>query len=129
MELRLRRPTWLLVIALFGFIVPNGMFVYWLVTDFHGLAPIFRDRLALSFILDALLALIMLSLYFARNPAGRYGWQWFLALSLAGGLGFGIPFYWWLNGRDAPDPSASSDPGKGAEHGQRTTRRASQPGP
>jgi hypothetical protein len=37
--------------------------------------------------------------YFARNPIGPVAWYWFVVLSLIGGLGFGIPFYYWLNKR------------------------------
>ena len=85
--------------ALFGLIVPNGMFIYWLLHDFHGLAAVFDDWLAVSFILDAVLALILLTIYFARNPIGRVKWPWFVVMSLAGGLGFSLPMYWWLNQR------------------------------
>ena len=92
---------WLLVVALFGLIVPNGLFVYWLFTEFHGLGPILEDRLALAFIIDAMLAL---GIYFARHPIGRVGWPWFVAMSLLGGLGFSLPFYYWLNARK-PAPS------------------------
>jgi len=37
--------------------------------------------------------------HFAHNPPGRYRWPWFVAFSIAGGLCFGLPFYWWLNKR------------------------------
>ena len=41
---------WFLLLALFGLLVPNGFFVYWLLFEFHGLSPIFQDKLALGFI-------------------------------------------------------------------------------
>ena len=88
---------WLLAIALFGMLVPNGFFVYWLLFDFRGFAPVLQDRLALGFILDVALALIVLSVYFARRPIGRVKWYWFVLLSFAGGLGFSLPLYYWLN--------------------------------
>jgi hypothetical protein len=88
---------WLLVVALFGLIVPNGLFVYWLVHDFHGIGTVLQDRLALSFILDALITLGVLTVHFARQPAARVAWPWFVLFSLAGGLCFGVPFYAWLN--------------------------------
>ena len=47
---------WLLLVAAFGFVVPNGFFVYWLVNEFHGFGPVLQDNLALGFIL--VLALI-----------------------------------------------------------------------
>jgi hypothetical protein len=89
----------LLVIALFGLVVPNGFFVYWLVVEYHGLGPVLQDRLALGFILDVTLALVILAVWFARRPIGPVKWYWFVVLSLIGGLGFSLPLYWWLNTR------------------------------
>lgn len=93
----------LLVVALFGLTVPNGMFIYWLLHDYRGLGPVLDDWLALSFILDAVLALLLLTVYFARHPIGRIKWPWFVVMSLLGGLGFSLPFYYWMNRRN---PSA-----------------------
>jgi len=90
---------WLLLIALFGLVVPNGFFVYWVVFEFNGLGPVLQDKLALGFILDVLLALILLSAYFARHPLGPVKWYWFVVLSFVGGLGFSLPLYYWLNRR------------------------------
>jgi hypothetical protein len=101
---------WLLLVALFGLIVPNGFFVYWLLVEFHGLGPVLRDNLALGFILDVLVALVILSIYFATHPIGRVKWYWFVALSFIGGLGFSLPLYYWLNTRlmrDQPLPDAA----------------------
>jgi hypothetical protein len=90
---------WLLVVALLGFVVPNGFFLYWLFFEFQGLGPVLQDRLALGFMLDVVLTLIILSVYFARRPIGSVKWYWFVALSFAGGLGFSLPLYYWLNQR------------------------------
>lgn len=92
---------WLLLVALFGLVVPNGLFLYWLVVEYSGLGAVLEDRLALGFILDALLALIVLTVYFVRHPVGRIPWPWFVVFSLLGGLGFSLPFYYWLNTRRA----------------------------
>ena len=90
---------WLLAIAVFGLVVPNGYFIYWLLHDYKGLGPVLENRLAIGFILDAFITLGLLAVHFAHNPPGRYRWPWFVAFSIAGGLCFGLPFYWWLNGR------------------------------
>ena len=90
---------WLLMVAFLGLVVGDGLFVLWLVRDFRGVAPVLQDRLALSFIIDALLTLLVLTVHFARRPPGPVRWPWFLVLSLLGGLCFGLPFYWWLNTR------------------------------
>jgi hypothetical protein len=64
--------------------------------------PVLQDKLALGFILDALLALIVLGAFLATRPIGRVGWQWFVFLSLLGGLGFSRPLYDWPN-RNRPE--------------------------
>lgn len=90
---------WLLLMALVGLLVPNGYFVYWVMNEYHGLGPVFDNHLALGFILDALLATVLLAIYFAKRPIGKVGWPTFVALSVIGGLGFSLPLYWWLNDR------------------------------
>ena len=90
---------WLVLVALFGLFVPNGIFVYWLLTEFDGVGGVIANKLALAFIIEAFLVLGIMSYYFARNPIGPVPWYWFVVLSLIGGLGFGIPFYYWLNKR------------------------------
>lgn len=95
---------WLILVALFGLVVPNGLFLYWLFVEFAGLQAVVQNRLALAFMLEAFLLLVLLSVYFARRPIGRVGWGWFVACSLLGGLGFGLPFYYWLNLRNPVTP-------------------------
>jgi hypothetical protein len=90
---------WLILVALFGLLVPNGLFIYWLFTEYQGLGPVLDNRLAVAFMLEAFLLLVLLSVYFARRPMGRLGWGWFVVFSIVGGLGFGLPFYYWLNTR------------------------------
>ncbi len=89
----------LLIIALFGLIVPNGIFIYWLLTEFNGAAEVVSNKLAIAFIIDAFMAMFLLAYWFAVNPIGKIKWYWFIILSIIGGLGFSIPFYWWLNKR------------------------------
>lgn len=91
--------NWLLAVALLGFLVPNGLFIHWLFTDFGGIGPILGDELALAFILDVMMVLGILCVYFARRPIGPVRWPWFLVLSLVGGMGFSLPLYYWLNHR------------------------------
>lgn len=91
----------LLLVALFGLFVPNGIFVYWLFTEFTGFADVAANKLALAFIIEAFLVLGLMTVHFARSPIGNVKWYWFVFLSLIGGLGFGIPFYYWLNNRSS----------------------------
>ena len=87
----------MLILALIGFVVPNSFLIMWLVNDYRGLGAVLDDRLALGFILDLVLTLALLSVYFARAPIGRFRWPWFVLLTLIGGLSFSLPFYRWLN--------------------------------
>jgi hypothetical protein len=91
----------LLVVALFGLLVPNGIFIYWLFTEFHSLGEVLRNKLAVAFIIDAFLAMFLVAYFFAVHPIGKVKWYWFIVLSIVGGLGFSLPFYYWLNQRDA----------------------------
>src|SRR5262245_56004885 len=92
----------LLAIAVFGLVVPNGLFLYWLAREFSGFGAVLADKLAVAFILDAFLALAVMAYLFAKDRTLRYPWYWFVGLSIVGGLGFSIPFYHWLNRRAAP---------------------------
>lgn len=89
----------LLSVAAFGLIVPNGMFFYYLFVQFSSVSEILNDLLALGFIIDAFMAMGLISWWFAKNPIGQYSWKVFVVLSLIGGLGFSLPFFWYLNKR------------------------------
>jgi hypothetical protein len=89
----------LLLIALFGLFVPNGIFIYWMFTEFSSMSDVINNRLALGFIIEAFVVLGLVAYWFARNPIGKLSWPWFVVFSLIGGLGFGLPFYYWLNKR------------------------------
>ena len=89
------------LLALFGLVVPNGLFLYWLFYEYDGLVRVLQNKLAIAFIVDAFLTMGLLAYSFAKNPPGRVGWHWFVVLSLLGGLGFSLPLYWWLNKRVA----------------------------
>ena len=90
---------WLIALSLFGLVVPNGFFIYWLFFEFTSLAAIIHNTLAVAFMMDAFIAVGLLAYLFARYPVGPIRWTWFVILSFVGGLGFSIPFYLWLNGR------------------------------
>lgn len=89
----------LLLIAAFGLLVPNGLFLYALFDAYHDVAQLTHNALALAFMIDALMAMVLLAYYFAWRPIGHVSWYWFIFLSFIGGLGFSLPFYWWLNKR------------------------------
>jgi hypothetical protein len=97
--MRLTQKIFLLAIAIFGLFVPNGMFFYYLFVKFTSLSEVMNDLLALGFIIDAFMATGLIAWWFAKNPMGKYSWKVFIVLSLIGGLGFSLPFFYYLNKR------------------------------
>ncbi len=74
----------LLVVALFGLLVPNGLFLCWLFYEYDGLAHVVQNKLALAFIIDAFLAMGLLAYSFAVKTLVNIKCAWFVALSLLG---------------------------------------------
>lgn len=89
----------MLLVAIFGLLVPNGIFIYWLLNDFNSISDITNNGLALAFIIEAFAVMFFMAYWFAKNPPGKVKWYWFIVLSLIGGIGFSIPMFWWLNKR------------------------------
>lgn len=88
----------LLAVAIFGLLVPNNLFLYaWFHTPAGG--GMLQNPLATAFMLDAFVSMGLLAYFFSTRPIGPVKWYWFIALSIFGGLAFGIPMYWWLNER------------------------------
>ena len=61
----------LLLIAIFGLFVPNGIFIYWMLTEFGSMSDVINNRLALGFIIEAFVVLGLLAYWFAKNPVGN----------------------------------------------------------
>ncbi|HEY3219905.1 MAG TPA: hypothetical protein VGJ80_04170 [Gemmatimonadales bacterium] len=98
---------WLVFLAIIGLLAPNGLFLYWLVTDYSSLSAALSDKMAVAFFVDLVISTFLLSYLFARKPLGPVKWPWFLVLSLGGTLAFGIPLFIWLNWRRATAPRPS----------------------
>lgn len=94
-----RKRSALLSIALFGLLVPNGIFFYYLFGEFFSITEVLNNWLAMGFIIDAFMATGLLAWWFAKHPLGKYSWKMFVLLSLLGGLGFSLPFFYYLNKR------------------------------
>ena len=100
---------WLLILAVVGNVVPGGLFLYWLFTDYTSLSAALSDVLALAFFIDLALSTFFLAYLFARRPIGPVKWPWLVVLSFLGTLAFAIPLFLWLNWRFAPAPRPSFD--------------------
>ena len=88
-----------LIIALFGLLFPNGLYVYWIATRFDTVAGALSNELAIGFLVEMVIATLIVAYRFHASPLGKVRVRWFVVLSLAGGIGFGIPVFYWLNKR------------------------------
>lgn len=101
------------IIALFGLLFPNGLYVYWLVSKFDSVSAALHNELAVGFFMVTTAAMLLVANQFRRAPLGKVPVRWFVVLSLVGGLGFSIPLYYWLNNRvkTAPPPPKPGNSG------------------
>ena len=88
-----------LIIAILGLLFPNGIYILWLFTKFNSLEDAMNDRLAVGIFIELVAATLLVAYQFSVNRLGRVRIRWFVILSMFGGLGFGIPAYYWLNKR------------------------------
>lgn len=89
----------LLFVALLGFLFPNGLYLYWVSTRFDSVGAALSNELAVGFIIEAIIATMIVAYRFHVSPLGKVRIHWFIILSLVGGVGFGIPAFYWLNKR------------------------------
>lgn len=92
-------PRVLLAVAIVSFVAVNALFLEWLFGGGASWRAFVSDRLAAPFMLDSLVGIAALAVYFARRPPGRVRWGWFVLLALVGGVGFAVPAFWWLAAR------------------------------
>ena len=57
------------VVAFFGLLVGDGLFLHWWLTQYQGITAALQDHLALSFMIDSLLTLCILTVYFEIGRA------------------------------------------------------------
>jgi len=86
-----REQVWLWVIAIFGFVVVNGAFVYAALDQPEMIAAAVRNPVAAAFMLETVVLLGLLSYVLRRWRLSRLHWGWFVALSLLGSIAFALP--------------------------------------
>ena len=75
------RQRWLLlVVACFGLVVPNNMFLYTWLHDRNGCGGMAHNLLASAYMLDAFIAMLVIACFFAVRPIGSVRWYWFCAV-------------------------------------------------
>ncbi len=85
------------VVAAFGMLGPNAVFVYYALVRRAEFIAAMRHPVTLSLLVDAMIAMALLAWAIARYGKLRHGWQSFVGLSLLGGLVFSIPVFLLIN--------------------------------
>lgn len=88
----------LAIIALFGLLVPNGIFLWAAFSDFPAMLKALTDPVALVFVLEAFGLMFLLAWLIHRSDL-KPGWLVFVLMSLAGSLAFSVPAWLWLASR------------------------------
>ncbi|MGB8168261.1 MAG: hypothetical protein WCF18_12260, partial [Chthoniobacteraceae bacterium] len=86
----------LLVLATFGFVVPNGVFLYHAFRDPTALRAALANPVALVFIGEAFLLTAFFAWWIQRCQFRSPGWFAFVIMSFVGSLAFSIPAFLYL---------------------------------
>ena len=89
----------LLALAILGFLVPNGIFVYFLLFDFSVVSAAHSNPVSAAFIGEAIFLMLLFAWFFSRQERSPQSWWLFLILTLIGSLAFSVPFYLFLYSR------------------------------
>lgn len=87
----------LLIVAILGLIIPNGLYLSWVLTRFDSVGAALNNELAVGFLIESIIATMLVAYRFHVSPLGKVRIHWFIILSLVGGIGFGIPAFYWMN--------------------------------
>lgn len=97
----------LLALAIFGLIVPNGIFLYYALVVPSALQATLRDPVALVFITEAFALMFLFAWLIQRLGLRAPGWLTFILMSLIGSMVFSIPAFLYISSRQArKSPSA-----------------------
>lgn len=98
------RQRFLLALATFGFLVPNGAFLWVAATRRDLVVAALANPVALVFIGEAFLLMFLLGGFFRRLGPGAPSLPAFVALSLVGSLAFSVPYTLYCLGRAPKSP-------------------------
>ena len=91
----------LLALAVFGLIVPNGFFLYYLLVAPASLHAALSNPVALVFITEAFLLMFLFAWLIRHLGFCSPGWLAFLIMSLFGSMVFSVPAFLYLASRNA----------------------------
>lgn len=93
--------TLLLVMAIFGLVVPNGAFVYLSITRWDLVVSAMTNPIALVFIVEAFALMFLFAWLIHRQGLKAPGWLAFIIMSLLGSMMFSVPACLWLWSRES----------------------------
>ena len=88
--------TLLLAISLIGFVLINIPFLYFAIFDTATYEAGMSNGLALVFIGEAFLLMLLLAYLIRVLGLNKPGWITFIILSIVGSMAFSVPFYLYL---------------------------------
>jgi hypothetical protein len=89
----------LLALALFGFFVPNGVFVFYALNQPTLVRAAVTNPISLVFMCEAFFLMLFIAWQIYRRGNASPGWIGFILLSLLGSMAFSIPFFLYLRVR------------------------------
>ncbi len=89
----------LVIFAVTGLIGPNGIFLYFALTDRAALLQALHDPVAMVFMGEAFLLLVLFAWLIKIRDLTRPGWLTFTVLSLLGSMAFSVPAFLLLHAR------------------------------
>ena len=94
-------------LALFGFIVPNGVFLYYAFMAPDVLKAALTNPVALVFIVEAFILLPIFAWLIHRQGYRSPGWFAFVVMSIIGSMAFSVPAFLYLVSRKVPKVARS----------------------
>jgi hypothetical protein len=91
----------LLFLAIFGLLVPNGIFLYYTFTQPDAVCAAMANPIALVFISEAFVLMFLFAWLLHRLGFRSPGWLAFIAMSILGSMVFSVPMFLYLASRQA----------------------------
>ena len=100
-EYRRSERIFLWSLAVVGFVLVNGAFVYGILRP-GVLQEALANPIALAFMAEAMLLMGAFAYLLVRWQVSRLSWVWFVVLSMLGSMAFALPVVLLWPGREAP---------------------------
>jgi len=91
----------LLGLAIFGLVVPNGVFLYYSIAQPAALHAALANPAALVFVVEAFILMFLFAWLIHRSGFRSPGWLAFIIMSLVGSMVFSVPAFLYLTSRHA----------------------------